>query len=468
MFATKIEIHTKTEIYEDVADDLVSWSTSKSFGVPAGTWNMTLVPRMRDGDTWFEKLSAQDFVRIKLSINNGPFETVMNGLINRVHREITVNPGTGAVTETIRVTGSDLGKILTQFHVWYNPRKDALHALIMGTVHLSSIIEGFSPAKALKSLLAVLLDDESNPAVTRLKERLRADGMRPAVTSVDLGNKGIEIRDELKMNAALPENVFANVAEITRFEGAIWNAFTKWGNEPWNEVFVDNGAAVNAEDKAGENGASSLRTEADTTFINLRETPFLAGNFDKLVVHEVSYQDIQIPFSISKGDSDTYTYYFGRPVLTLALGDQTYAQVLSSVRATFRGEKRADGKDAVSVMERFGFRPLEKEFIYELKGEQERAGRDGIVALVDDLSNRLFNGFDQNPEFLMGTVGLKPNRIAGNTGRLAKIGHKLRIIENPKGRPPETYYVTGVKNDWTFSGNFKQTFDLTRGEYGRI
>jgi hypothetical protein len=467
MFATKVEIHTQTEIYENVADDLVSWSTSKSFGVPAGTWNMQLVPRMRDGTTWFEKLSAQDFIRIRVSINNGPFETVMNGLINRVHRDISVNPGTGAVTETIRVTGSDLGKILTQFHVWYNPRKDALHALVMGAPYLSTIIEGFSPAKALEGLLAVVLDDDSNPVVTRLKKRLAEDGMQPAVTAVDLGNKGIKISEELKMNAAIPEDVFANVAEITRFEGAVWNAFTKWGNEPWNEVFVDNGAAVNAEDRAGAGGAPSLRTESDTTYINLRETPFMAGTFDKLVVHEVSYQDIQVPFSVSKGDDDTYTYYFGRPVLTIALGDQTYAQILSSINATFRGEKRADGEDAVSVMERFGFRPLEKEFVYELKGEEEVAGRDGVVALVDDLSSRLFNGFDQNPEFLMGTVGLKPNRLAGNTGRLAKIGHKLRIMENPKGRPPETYYITGVRNEWMFGGNFKQTYDLTRGEYER-
>lgn len=458
MFVSQITIHTKDEIYEGVADDVVAWHTTKNYGSPTGSWSMSLVPRKRDGKTWFEKLSAQDFVRIKLAIGNGPFETVMSGLINRVYRSITTNPATGEVTEVVRLDGSDLGKVLNQFHAYYDPWSSSLNAIILGRVHMSELMQDLSPAKLLEGLLALVLDDDDSKIVQDVKRKIEEEGGQSLLSAADFGNRGVELKDELKFNASIPEDTIANVAEIVTFQGAYWNAFMKFANEPWNEVFVDNGAAINSEDRAGQGGAPSLRTEADTTYVNLREAPFTDERFEKLVTHEISYDDIQVPFEVAKGDTDTYTYYFARPTLTTKLGNPLYAEVVTASRPITRGRE-----GAVGIIERFGFRPLRKDFLYGLPGQEPDVVRRGSVQLARDLSELLFEFFDRNSEFLTGTVGLKVNRLAGNTNTLAKMGHRLRIVGNPKGYSPESYYITGVTNQWAFSNTFTQMLTLTRG-----
>ena len=460
-FLPKVSIHTRFAIYDDVAPDLIAWTTGKSYGQPIGTFSLTLSTRPdAEGLTWFDKLSAQDFVIIRMSLGGGPEETIMNGLIDRVGRTTNVSSESGAVNEVIQVAGSDLTKVLTQGHVWYNPWKDSLSSLVLGKVDLTALLKGLSPAKLLESLLAIVLDDDTNAVVQKVKAGLTGKKRTAIPTAIDLQNNGIKMAEVLKFHSSISDDIFANVVEMTRFQGAIWNMFTKFANKPWNELWVDTGSPANAEDRAGVGGTPSMQKDDKITWVNLRETPFTDELFNSLVLHEISFADIQGPLSVSKGDSDTYTYYFARPVMYVLFTKPEWSDVLI--------QPKIAGEGAVSPMTRFGFRPLKQEYVY--RGKDTESGGEGVsdlgIGLAQGLSEKLFDFFDRNSEFLTTELSLKPNRLtrsAKGQVRLPKIGHRLRIKKNPKGRPDEEYYITGVSHKWTFSGSYSLALRLTRG-----
>lgn len=467
-YRTAIEIHTQTAVYKNVGKDVLSWSTTKRYGTPAGSWQMQLSTRPDDdGKTWFDKLSPQDFVRIRLVIGDRPPVTVMNGLINRVSRNTSVSPESGEVRESISVMGLDLGKILTKFSVWYNPypaddSQEALSALIQGLAILTSeFFEGLSIKNALQTLLD-LVTNRDTPAIDKIKDRQGALSI-----FIDLKNKGTEpIYELLKLNATVGE-VTSDVENLTSFTGTLWNGFRRWANEPWNELFVDNGHPDNQKDRAGVGGTRSLELNDDRTYINLRPAPFTKERFERLVTHEISYEDIGGSFASSKGDDDTYTGYFAYPSFLMGY-EPLEAKAMSG------GTRIIQRETGISAANRYGFRLLDLKSIYvsvgnvddtqeaSAKKEAERiTAPDSAdqVARIKELTNELVEFFDPNPTFLQGTITLKPNRLK----TLAKIGQRLRIKENPKGRPNELYYIVGVRNNWTFGNAFTQTLELKRG-----
>lgn len=490
-YRTEIKIHTQTDIFDatdggdkDVSKDVRSWSTTKRYGTPAGTWQIQLSTRPdSNGKTWFEKLSPQDFVSIRLAIGSkeiqedgsikGQFVTVMNGLINRVFRDTNVNPGTGEVQESIRVTGLDLAKVLTKFSVWYNPISGGLEGILKGLALLSTDeFVGKPIDKALEALLDLVLNKPNSEFVTKVKSDPKIGGGKGALSVfVDLDNLGKKkIYDMLKLHATVGA-VTSNVQNLTTFEGTVWNGFRRWANEPWNELFVDNGHPDNESDRAGDGNAQSLETDDDTTFIYLRPAPFTSERFARLVTHDILYEDIQAPFSISKGDDDCYTAYFSYPVFILSLSEIS-AKALPGGFRIIQKDTEVTGPTgkkelAKSPANRFSFRLLDKKSIYLAAGNvdatteelEEELQRINDSDILKRLTDELVEFFDPNPTFLTGSVTLKPHR----TKTLVKIGQRIRVKENPKGRPNELYYVVGVQNNWQFSNRFTQTLELHRG-----
>ena len=469
-FRTQIMVHTSTEEYKDISVDVMAWNTSKAFGTPCGSWQMTLSTRPDEkGLTWFDKLNAQDFVRLRISIGDGPFITVMNGLINRVERVTSVNAGGGQVSESIAVIGLDLGKVLTKFHLWYNPYGDGLEGIISGMAIFSQALQGLSVEKALQSILNIILNNDSDPIVKELRSKQGA----PLAVYFDPKNVGVPDATELlRLNATVGKAI-SDTYHITTMQGDIWTAMKRWANEPWNEFFVDNGHPGNAADSAGDGGTQSLKTDDNVTYVNLRPVPFKKDSRTRLVTHDISYEDIQSPFAVSKGDDDVYSAYFAYPSFMLHLtptnakamsGGTVIIQDKDATSTTALGRIRA----GTSVANRYGFRILEATSIYVTLGSSD----DGKKTLeeklplqndkVESLTNDLVEFFDPNPKFLQCNVRVKSNR----TKTLIKIGHRVRITDNLKSRPTETYYVTAVSTEWQFSGSFTQTLRLMRGVVG--
>lgn len=455
-YRTEIHIHGQKAVYKDVARDLMAWGTGKRYGVPAGTWQLTLSSRTdADGLTWFDKVEPQDFVRIKLAIGDGEFITVMNGLVNRVFRNTNVEPGSGMVSENITIMGLDMGKLLTKFFIWYNPAKKGLEGIIRGLAILTSeTFVGLSIERALQALLDLILNKPDSPFIVDFVNR---EG--PLSIFVDLGNKELPPAHKQLILHSTVGDLSSDTYNLTSFEGSIWSGFERWANKPWNELFIDNGHPANVADSAGEGGAQSLITDPDVTAVYLRPVPFKKERFEKLVTHKISYGDIAAPFSISKGDDDTYTCYFAYPVYLLAF-------TALQAKALSEGTRIIQADSGISAANRFGFRILDQKSIYtsvgsvdsEIKQIREQSAEKSDV--IKELTDDLVEFFDRNPTFLQGNVTIKQNR----TKVLIKVGQRVIITDNPKGRPDEVYYVVGVRNQWTFSNQFSQTLELQRGE----
>lgn len=94
----------------DVSDDLISLTTNKGYGRPAGTWQVILPYKvvLPHGKRYDELIRPDDFVTIEMKTEED-WIPVMIGLVDRVG---TTRPGGATPQRRVKISGQDLGKLL--------------------------------------------------------------------------------------------------------------------------------------------------------------------------------------------------------------------------------------------------------------------------------------------------------------------------------------------------------------------
>lgn len=198
----------------DASADIVSIQTSKNYGRGVGTWKIILTSkRFADGATYYDNLSPNDLVEIRLSAGGvGDKQVVvMAGLIDRVaySRSLSEN---GVIVRNVVLTGSDLGKLLMSELGW----DISAAQMQIGTQNFVNWVKRYvllagTPASLILEIFNIAAADV--PPIARLIDTLW-------ITYTD---------DWHTLNES------GYLIEQT----AIWEAMKRLANEPWNTLYAD-------------------------------------------------------------------------------------------------------------------------------------------------------------------------------------------------------------------------------------
>lgn len=200
----------------DLSRDVLNINTSKSYGRGTGGWSITTTSNFANSKDWQEVLQPNNIVEIRLcsGATGSPTVVVMRGLIDRISYSRLVTED-GLPHRTIKITGSDMGKLLASEVGW---DINASQMQVAGTKQIMvNLLRRFhltigTPAGLVKQLLDIVAEDTFTIPINIEWERW--------ITSTD--------------NWKL-FNEEAYLLEQT----TIWQALKRFENAPWNILYCD-------------------------------------------------------------------------------------------------------------------------------------------------------------------------------------------------------------------------------------
>lgn len=401
---------------------LLSVTTQKRLGGPSGAFEMRLKPVVmggeHDGKIWTDLLDDSAHVAIDV-IRDGVTFQVLLGKVDTVG--ISVGSSGAGVGTTITVSGRDMGYVLEDTQVYFNPY-DPVHDNALGIDMLRIIdakIAG-KPHEFLVNLIAGMLGRRQGIALLGGHTQI-PDGIASSPGSfwIDLLDTETAVQTDLRGLVFAPQVLTAEDAST------LWDYIEAWRNPAFNEVWVD--TAPLASDRR--------------VYLHLRERPFVnAGDEDfspwfspSLATHQVSARYL-IPITLNFGMSR---------VNHVTLTGELFPQL---------------GKDAYAIyspfidiesIQRFGIRKLEEQTRY-IDDHQYDAGFGSEyakwVSLV--ISWNCLNHLMWHGELSLGEF--RPE---------ISVGHKIFMLDGPpglfRGLPRDegdplkamSFYVEGVTHE---------------------
>jgi len=480
----KVDIYTESSRYTFITDlgdtksEILSVTTNKDITSPEGTFSINFVPRKDNiGLTWFDKINAQDLVEISFANadDKGKEIIVMRGLVDNVSKAESWEGG--VPQRSIVVSGRDFGSLFTDFGVYY--------------------IEELRPAQAL--LAKVMPWDTSFPLLFDAQGAF--DFMAKKVKSnIDLvfGKDKKKVLDMLKMIAItmFPDDK-TGTFYLTGYVGDFWNAFSKFQDKPFHELFVYDGpnnaylvlrpsklkdARGNLPKTANDvakSGSTRLTEEwaslggLEMTYPTLSPEGELEGLPDLRTVSgsefyppdfKITATD-KININVSKDRSEVYSYYFTIPeapqLFKINLREQAISPYINNPENSENPYFQLR-PNLPACVNKYGFKKYEATTVFinmfggQLK-EEERGKDYTDYTTKNDLKklvqrNRtLVAWFLHNEHLLKGSINIRGNRKA-------IIG--TYVTDEDEGIE---YYVEGVSHNFVLFQGFTTTLRVTRG-----
>lgn len=480
----EIEFHTATQLYAvsrgggwaniHPNGDLISVQTQKSMDDPVGTWQVTLTgARSSDGMDWYDRLTENDMVVIKMGRPPQRMATVMVGLVDEVRRQRTMNSD-GTPQQQVLVRGSDFAKILTRAMLRFYPELandpsvndnsfyktaggwQAMFNFFMG----SDMISG-KPADMIKQAVFKML--------------FRIMNMSFKYWDSSKGVQDAHLVNILRYQLADTPHIIPFLLTMVDYEGAFWNFIERVSISPFNELWLDtrgytetgyfepdymltNDAANSGYNQAEidymkargipgdpSNGVSFGEDNA-YVMLYLRNTPFYKDQWDRLVTHTISYEDV-LNEDLGRSDQENYNTFVAYNSLS----------VPSSTNLQLLVKPVMDQTNA----QQYGMNPLE----IQIEGISVDDGKlNDSIAAAQTLSKTLYDWYHLNKDYTNGTVQVKGSGFY-------KIGQRLCIQKCRYNSTSKTwedlyFYIEAVEQDFQLwnSWTWTTTLTLTRGQ----
>lgn len=463
--------NTKTVISSTMGDaesEILTVSTSKDLVQPAGSFQITLVPRTDpQGRTWFDKIHPFDFVEISFKgIKDEKEFVVMRGLIDFVSKSEGYEGGTP--NRQISVNGRDLGCLLTDFQIYYMPELGRQEAV-----------------RAQMKVLAWEVDPKLIVNAKEAFEFLWRYWFQHIDLTVQAKPAPLRISQYLMQSAEsfIPGN-YTSLFFLMQYQGSWLGAFQQFQDKPFHEFF--------------------LYDDEKTSWLIFRPARLkdARGNYAPVVeeIRQKGYswmypadisieKEEKISMAVQKGGTEIYTYYFTVPTQEL-ISKEKYRMALMNInnpRASIN-PYIASNPNFPSHVKRYGFRPLEATttFAFQDVGQISGQGRstedipalnavaryqqgnsqgkpylDGVIKPTFyetgiDLNKTLVTWFLHNPLLYHGSVDIT------GTNR-ATIGTYLWDKDDNEGRGRMEYYIEGVSHSFVQLQSFRTSLRITRG-----
>ncbi len=197
--------------WERSTGDIIAVTTNKDMATPAGTFSVQFVPRAE----WFINLSPFDLVEIEMAGSEENMTMIMRGAIDSVTK--TESWESGVPQRSITVAGRDFGGLLSDFSVYYIPAIQPIQAIA---------------SKIMPWDLNFQLAVNVGQAFLYIWDKLK--------NYIDLQYGGSKVYNTLLQPAAasmFPDDL-TNILFLKGYEGDFWNAFSKYQDKPFHEMFI--------------------------------------------------------------------------------------------------------------------------------------------------------------------------------------------------------------------------------------
>ncbi len=268
----------------DLSGNVVTINVTKEYERGAGRWqiNFTFQPDKKTGKRLDEILAPNDMCLIELDAGDGRgLVPVMRGLVDRVARTVSIN-GDGAPQHRVKVSGSDMGKILLKHDIGWD----------ISVVHGDLSVVGGKVAVRTIRTDAMVISGTPGEVVQSIFNKYVVGG-----TAFDLDPV---IAKWLNLEIDGADNWLMKNSEILTEVGSAWEVMMRYANIPINVLYTET-------DNNGDFYVYHEKRPLDSNGDIAAETPVNIID-DRLIV----YEDIGV------SDEDRVNYFFYKvPLLTV-------------------------------------------------------------------------------------------------------------------------------------------------------
>lgn len=481
----------------DPNPDILSITTNKSIGNPAGTFSIVFTPK-KDGNglTWADKLDAFDYVEIEFQgIDDPPIfrsvqggvelipNIVMRGLIDTVTKDESWDAG--VPRRQITISGRDLGALLSDQQIYYIVEIDPGAALLKDVIPLGAygLVSDRPPVANADGIFSFIAQHFKQAIKLRL-------GIPGNVESGE-GPTSVNIGDKLQYIAysMFPDEV-SNTFFLRGHEGNYWTAFSHYEDKPFHEMFVYDAPECSwfllrpsrLKDAQGNlpkvvNDLSQKELTFDTSGGGARK---FTGNTVYPAGIEISPVD-KLSIDVSKSNSEIYNYFITIPELSVVSKIQFRGLMLSPYRTHPENSENPffqTDENFPGFIGKFGFRKYEAATVFvDLdEGQQNSVGESyenvaqkRFVERGIQRNRTLVAWFMHNEKLLSGSMTIRGTRNAiigtyliDNDPDVQSAGQVAQNLGLGSGGGFE-YYIEGVTHNFVVLDSYITTLSITRG-----
>jgi len=449
----EISLFTDTETYKFISSgdnpnpDVLSINTSKDILNPSGTWSIELTPKKdSSGLTWFDKIDVFSYIEIQFrGIKDTEKKIVMRGVVDRIDKEEAFTAG--FPERRIRLSGRDLGALLTDLQVYYIPEIDP-EAYVLGMMDWS---------KDCDPEMVINAQGVFDIFGTKFKEMLY----------IKVGkNKDINLKDKFEIRAkSFNANATTTWTHLINQQGPWWNFFVEYQDKPLHELFIYDDNFFTRFILRPSRYKDITGTYHKSVKESLSDTVMYPDDFE-VEDTEIMSQDF------SKSLDEVYTYFITVPKSMLI--DGRSMREIGFLEAGGKIEEVVNPYLAMdsslpAYVTKFGFRPYETNTIFaDIDTSGEKAHKDNKSKLqwtidqlrlsdVTDMNQSLVSWFLYNPLLISGNM-----TIPGSNRAL--IGTYVVIQDKENTAKDMEYYVEGVNHNFVVNQSFTTSLRLARGQ----
>ena len=395
-----LAVVSRSEVTSDgfVDTDLISCNTMRSMANDCPTMSISLVNR-RD---WYNLLSSNDLVVVKMQRPPESKQVVFYGLIDDIRKSIDFS--SGVPQRCIQVTCRGFAKAFVNFNI--------------------GMIENITVAGVdgvLGDLINLSNDADSNTVLGEIYNKYVGTSINYSFFS-----PGGKMTDYMQYKGiSHPNERLADIMSFSGFNGSLWNFMKQMANPPFNETYF----------------------EVENNKLNLihRPTPFNPNEWNGLLRFLIRDYDI-VSDATGRSDMETYTVYAVNVSQFNETGINLYCPVWYP-----------------PYFAKYGIKMLAVSTIYQsLADDENRDAEDGsdtgtegaatsFEGCLAEYFKDLFNFNIKNNVFANGNIVVRGS---------AKYKVGTRVITESDGME---YYVESVTHNFNCYGVWTTTLGVTRG-----
>ena len=394
----------------------VSYEFQEQVASPEGAFSfVTTLERDSQNKTWYDKINSRDLVRI---YEHGKVRFV--GYIT--DKRYIARMGEKGPERSISFTGKSIGSFLVTFSILLD-------------LHILSASETAQTAqKKFMEAIAANIDKGQQMAsvIVAIKDAY-FDMMEAVGGNQNLGVKHI-IDSMFDFSARMSTSLTAQypivISAFQTQENNLWDTISQVLNPPFHELF------------------GMWDADARKYQIWLRQTPFDASDWMNLPINKIP-DDIPAllltDYDVGASDADVKTFFIctlpGSAISrekALTLDDYSRSAVVDDKKWPY-----------------YGFKPMYAECRFFSRSEDNQKNFSGAEQLMHDLSQKLYDWYSNNANFLTGTISVMSIQDE-KYDAYPKIGERLGFLGGE-------FYIEATKSSWQYGGPMIRTMSVSRG-----
>jgi len=383
---------------------------------PDGPFSLSLtLERDSENKTWYDKIFARDLVFIK---EHGKLKYI--GVVK--NKRYQARMGDRGPERKISISGMSLGGLLVEFTILLD-----LHILA------SSETSDTAQRKYMESLASNVAKDQTLAAVLQSIKDAYFRLMEETGGNQNVGVKHV-IEKFFDWKSKMSSSVVAKypivVSAFQTGENNLWSTIQQVLNPPFHEMF------------------SLLDPGSKQYQLWFRQTPFDPADWaalTKWVIPDDIPALLLQDYDVGASDQDVKTWF----ICTLP-GSAISREKALTLDAYSRSSVKDDAKWPY-----YGFRPMYVESRWFNRSEENQKDFTGAEALMQELSERLFNWYSNNANFLTGTLTIMSVENE-EFKAVPRIGEKIGFLGGE-------FYIEAVRSSWEYGGVMTKSLSLSRG-----